>query len=94
MKNQNGSALVIALIVMVLLAALIIGFSTNTNLDLFVGRNSRILKQAFQWSDTGLEVAKERISISEEKGGINEPTAFTLDFTENEDLYGTGQTTL
>lgn len=66
MQTERGAALIIAVIVMGLLAALIIGLSTNTDIDLLVGRNARILKQAFDWSDSGLELAQDMISISED----------------------------
>jgi hypothetical protein len=69
MQKERGAALIIAVIVMGLLAALIVGLSTNTDIDLLVGRNARILKQAFDWSDSGLELAKDLISISESDPG-------------------------
>lgn len=65
MRNEKGAALVIAVIVMGLLAALIVGLSTNADIDLLVGRNARILKQAFEWSDSGLELAQDMIQDSE-----------------------------
>ena len=71
MREEKGAALVIAVIIMGLLAALVIGLSTNTDIDLLVGRNARILKQAFDWSDSGLELAQEMISISENNPGKN-----------------------
>jgi type II secretory pathway component PulK len=52
-SNPRGSALVVALIVMALLAAAIMSLMTNVEIDLFTGRNVRILKQAFQWSTAG-----------------------------------------
>lgn len=94
MKNQEGSALVISFIIMALLAALIVGFSRNTDIDLLVGRNSRLLKQAFQWSDSGLEIAQERISISEDRRGVNEPLTFNLNFIDDNNLYGTISSTI
>ena len=78
MRKERGAALVIAVIVMGLLAALIVGLSTNTDIDLLVGRNTRILKQAFDWSDSGLELAQDMISISE--GDPNQNLNATLDF--------------
>ena len=60
MHKDNGSALVLALVIMALLAAVVIGLSRNTEIDLFVGRNVRLMKQAFLWSDSGLEITEEQ----------------------------------
>ena len=64
MTNERGSALVIALIAMALLAVLIMSFSQNTDIDLLISRNARIAKQSFLWSDSGIGIAQELISIS------------------------------
>lgn len=72
MKNENGSALILSLIIMALLAAMIIGFTKNTEIDLFIGRNTRLLKQAFLWSDTGIEITEELISDSEDNRGVTD----------------------
>ena len=85
MREERGAALVIAVIVMGLLAALIIGLSTNTDIDLLVGRNTRILKQAFQWADSGLEIGPDIISISETDGG--NPASKTLNFGAVKTIY-------
>ena len=69
MNRQRGSALVLALIIMALLAAVIIALSKNSEIDLFIGRNTRLMKQAFQWSDTGLEIGEEVITFSEDSRG-------------------------
>jgi len=65
MEKEKGSALVLAVVIMALLAAVVIGLSRGTDIDLFVGRNVRLMKQAFLWSDSGLEVAEEAIGFSE-----------------------------
>ncbi len=70
-SNPRGSALVVALIVMALLAAAIMSLMTNVEIDLFTGRNVRILKQAFQWSDSGMEAAEEMIAFSIDERGID-----------------------
>lgn len=68
-NTPQGSALVIALIVMTLLAAAIIGLMNNVETDLFIGRNVRIIKQAFHWSDSGMEAAEELIGFSIDSRG-------------------------
>lgn len=68
-KNSNGSALVIALIVMALLAAAIMGLMSNVETDFFIGRNVKVMKQAFQWSDSGMEAAEEMIGFSIDERG-------------------------
>ncbi|KAF5062616.1 hypothetical protein DSECCO2_302970 [anaerobic digester metagenome] len=77
MKNSKGSALVLALIIMALLAAVIIALSSNTEIDLLIGRNVRLMKQAFLWSDSGLEVAEEVIGFSEYTRGDDANDSFS-----------------
>lgn len=76
MRKEHGSALVLAIVVMALLAAVIIALSRNTDIDLFIGRNVRLMKQAFLWGDSGLELAEELIGYSEYHRG-------DLDTTKN-----------
>jgi hypothetical protein len=76
MQKQNGSALVLAIIIMALLAAVVIGLSRNTDIDLFVGRNVRLMKQAFLWSDSGLEITEEVIGFSEYTRGDDANSTF------------------
>jgi len=76
MKNEKGSALVLATIVMALLAAVVIGLSKGTEIDLFVGRNVRLMKQAFLWSDSGLEITEEIIGFSEYTRGDDANSTF------------------
>ena len=85
MLKEKGSALVLAIVVMALLAAVIIALSRNTNIDLFVGRNVRLMKQAFLWGDSGLEITEELISYSEYHRG-------DLDATKSLPLNGTTYT--
>lgn len=82
MRKENGSALVLAIIVMALLSAIIIALSRNTDIDLFIGRNVRLMKQAFLWGDSGLEVMEELIGYSEYHRG-------DFDTTKNLNLNGT-----
>lgn len=70
-NNTQGSALVIALIVMALLAAAIIGLMSNVETDFFIGRNVRVIKQAFQWSDSGMEATEEMIAFSIDERGLD-----------------------
>lgn len=82
MGKEKGSALVLAIIIMALLAAVVIALSRGTDIDLFVGRNVRLMKQAFLWSDSGLEIAEEVIGFSEytrgEDGNSTFPTSGPL----------------
>lgn len=72
MMKQKGSALIIAVLVMALLAAAIIGLTRNVDIDLFIGRNARILKQSFLWGDSGLEITEVLISNSARKRGATD----------------------
>lgn len=76
MSCQKGSVLVIVILVMALLAAAIIGLMRDVEIDLFIGRNARILKQSFLWSDSGLELAEELIDISARKRGTADNSTF------------------
>jgi hypothetical protein len=76
MQKEKGSALVLATIVMALLAAVVIGLSRGTEIDLFVGRNVRLMKQAFLWSDSGLEITEEIIGFSEYTRGDDANSTF------------------
>ena len=76
MRNEKGSALVLALIIMALLAAVVIALSRNTDIDLVMGRNVRLMKQAFLWSDSGLDVAEEVIGFSEFTRGEDANSSF------------------
>jgi hypothetical protein len=80
MNQQNGSVLVIVILIMALLAAAIIGLTSNVNIDLFVGRNARILKQSFLWGDSGLEITERLINNSAVKRGA---TDNSTDFITN-----------
>lgn len=79
MKKEKGSALVLAIIIMALLAAVVIGLSRNTDIDLLIGRNVRLMKQAFLWSDSGLDVAEEVIGFSEFTRGEDANASFPDD---------------
>lgn len=77
MNTEKGSAIVIALIVMALLAVLITAFSQNTNTDLLISRNTRIAKQSFLWSDSGIGMSQEVIVEAEITTGNSEATSVT-----------------
>ncbi len=79
MHKETGSTLVLALVIMALLAAVVIGLSRNTEIDLFTGRNVRLMKQAFLWSDSGLEMTEELIGFSEYTRGDDENSTFPKD---------------
>jgi hypothetical protein len=98
MQKQNGSALVLAIIIMTLLAAVIIGFSRNTEIDLLIGRNVRLMKQAFLWGDSGLEITESLIGYSEQWRGakdnstsISEP--YSVQYVSTDPLYSPGNNT-
>jgi hypothetical protein len=102
MRKEHGSALVLAIVVMALLAAVIIALSRNTDIDLFIGRNVRLMKQAFLWGDSGLEIAEELIGYSEyHRGDLDTTKTLPLNGTtysiqyRNPPLYtpGTGNNT-
>jgi len=80
MSRQHGSVLVIVILIMALLAAAIIGLTRNVDIDLFVGRNARILKQSFLWGDSGLEITEKLIDNSAFESGAKD---ISTDFATN-----------
>lgn len=76
MHRQTGSTLVMALIVMAMIAGMVVALTTSTNIDLTMGRNVRLMKQAFLWSDSGLDVTEELIGYSEYTRGLDANASF------------------
>ncbi|WP_291319318.1 PilX N-terminal domain-containing pilus assembly protein [Desulfonatronospira sp.] len=54
---QNGSALILALLVLLVMTVVVMGMATDSELDLKVSRNLQLKEQAFNNAETGIDVA-------------------------------------
>lgn len=63
-ETQQGSVLVMALIVLAALSIMIISFSTDVDLDLQISRNLQLQNQAFNNAETGLALSLEALRHS------------------------------
>ncbi len=71
---QQGSALILAMLVMLVMSIVIMGMATDSDLDLKISRNLEMQKEAFNNAETGIALASE---VLRESGMIN--------WTENND---------
>ncbi len=55
-RNQQGSALVLALLVMLVMSIVIMGMATDSDLDLKISRNLELKNQAFNNAETGVHI--------------------------------------
>ncbi|MFW5722662.1 MAG: hypothetical protein ACOCWT_05135, partial [Desulfohalobiaceae bacterium] len=66
-KNQStgerGAALAVVLMVLVILAAVIMGLNMDVRTDLGISRNLKLHDDALNWSESGLSTAEEMIEF-------------------------------
>ncbi len=67
--GEKGAALVMSLIAMLVFSIIVIGYSTDTDIDLIISRNLERRNQALNWADTGLDVAEEMLAYSVDTRG-------------------------
>lgn len=82
-RNQQGSALVLALLVMLVMSIVIMGMATDSDLDLKISRNLELKNQAFDNAETGIVLAAE---VVRESGMLNWPDSNGDDSTSSVDL--------
>jgi Tfp pilus assembly protein PilX len=63
-KNENGSVLIIALIMLVLLTVLGITATSTSNIELQIAGNERIYKRAFYVANAGIEHARSSLAAN------------------------------
>lgn len=75
-RSTQGSALIITIIVLVVLATVIMSLSSQINTDLRISRNIRLKNEAFNWGDTGLDIAEEMLCYSTDTRGDDANSEF------------------
>lgn len=64
-KHERGSALVLAMLVMLIMSIVITGMATDSDLDLKISRNLELKNQAFNNAESGIAVAAEVVRQAE-----------------------------
>jgi Tfp pilus assembly protein PilX len=71
-RAQEGAALVLTLVIMVILSVVIAGLSRDVRLDLDITRNIQQKDEAFSWAESSLSLTEEVIaSLVEVRGTTN-----------------------
>jgi hypothetical protein len=84
-RHEEGSAYILSLLVLVLLAVIGMSLALTTQTELQIGANERISTRVFYAGDTGVEVAAARSLAAADPG----PLTFTLT-DDGLDLTGSG----
>lgn len=72
-RTDQGAALVMSLIAMLVFSIIVIGYSTDTDIDLIISRNLERKNQALNWADTGIDIAEEMLAYSVDTRVMNTP---------------------
>ena len=68
-QSEEGVALILAVVVLTVLSVVIMGVSRDVDLDLGITRNFRLKHDAFNWAESGIDVAEEMIGYAIYSGG-------------------------
>jgi len=81
LKDNSGSALIMAIMMLVLLTIIGLSALNNTDLELSIAGNEKAHKMAFYFAEGGNEISKELVEVAiEERGWLSESgTEITLD---------------
>lgn len=77
-RGEQGMALVMALLILLVMSILIMGYSSDVETDIYISRNLQLKHQAFNWAETGLDVAQEIVGYSVDTRG-GEPESIIVD---------------
>ena len=94
-SSQKGAALIMALIMALVLSIIVIGYSTDVDLDIYISRNLQLKNQAFNWAETGVDVAEELVAYSADTRGddpVDTSDGATAPITFNTDYQATAVT--
>jgi len=69
---QNGSALILALLVLLVMSIVVMGMAADTDMDLKISHNLQLKNEAFNNAETGLALATEMLRESTVVNHINE----------------------
>ena len=67
--TQKGAALVMALVMALVLSVVAIGISTDSDLDIRISHNLQLKNRAFNWAETGVDLAEELVGYSVDTRG-------------------------
>jgi len=77
-KTQQGTALVLTLIVLGVLSLTISALTQNVGLDLRISKNLKDSQQAFNWAEAGLDVTEEMIAIAINSRGEDNSSTYSM----------------
>lgn len=69
--REQGVALLMALLVLVVLSVLVGGIALDVQMDLGISSNYRLKSEALNWGASGLNLAEETIELSHLVSGLN-----------------------
>ncbi|RLC07215.1 MAG: hypothetical protein DRI57_26220, partial [Deltaproteobacteria bacterium] len=75
LKNNSGSALIMAIMMLLLLTIIGLSALNNTDLELSIASNEKVHKMAFYFAEAGNEVSKELVEVAIEERGWLDDTA-------------------
>lgn len=87
LKNESGSALIMAIMMLVLLTIIGISALNNTDLELSIAGNEKAHKMAFYFAEGGNEVSKELVEVAIEERGWADSTVVDKVTVEDGDFF-------
>jgi len=76
-SGEQGSVLVLSLMILAVLGVVIAALSTDVSLDLNISRNVRLKSDAFNWGESGMLVTEELVTRAMDLRGEDNGTAFS-----------------
>ncbi len=76
-RGEHGIVLVMALLILLAISIMSIGFSRDVKMDVYISRNLQLQNQALNWAETGVDLVEEMIGHSVDTRG-GEPAVFQL----------------
>ncbi|WP_028571977.1 pilus assembly PilX N-terminal domain-containing protein [Desulfonatronum lacustre] len=86
-RGEEGIALVMALLILLAMSIMIIGFSADVEMDVYISRNLQLRNQALNWAESGVDVVEEMVGYSVDTRG-DEPVAFYLGDAQGDYFQG------
>lgn len=86
-RGEHGIVLVMALFVLLAMSIMIIGFSTDVEMDVYIARNLQLRNQALNWAETGVDIVEEMVGYSVDTRG-DEPVVFYLGDAQGDYFQG------
>ncbi len=77
-QGDHGIALVMALVILLVMSIIIMGYSTDVELDVYISRNLELKNQALYWAESGIDIVEELVGYSVDTRG-GDPTTFAVD---------------